>query len=142
MTEIGTTYLSSIYDYEEPQVQTFTVSCKKQKHSISFDLNSTVAELKIYLDSIVYLPAVLQKILFKGLEITNDTSLKSCGISSGSKVMVVGSTYEDLFIESSMRTSEILKEINETKPISHLSQQRYHSKVLTKGRPNNGTMLN
>ena len=142
MAELGMTHMFSIYDYVEPQVQTFTVSYKEQKHSISFDVNFTVAALKVHLNSIVQIPVDSQQIQFNGLVITDDTSLKSCGISSGSQVVVVGSTYEDLFMQSSLRTCEILKEIKKTKPISHLSQQRCHSQVLARGCPTNGTMLN
>ena len=116
------------------QIQTFTVFFKKQKHRISFDVNSSVAALKQHLSSIVELPIDLQKIMFKGQIVSDQSSLASCGLSSGSKVMLVGSTYQHLFNQQWSAASVV-----ETKP---LSQQEFHSKTVARGLPSSGKMLN
>jgi len=77
------------------EINTFKVIFNKQKYDISFDLYATVAQLKEHLHSVIGVPKEMQKVMVKGLA-KDDKSLKECGITSGSKVMVIGSTFDDV----------------------------------------------
>lgn len=61
----------------------FNVIYNKQKISVNFALDNTVAELKIHLQKIIAVPQEMQKVMFKGLA-KDDQTLRSLGITKGS----------------------------------------------------------
>lgn len=60
----------------------FTVIYNKQKISVNFALDSTVAELKMYLQKIISVPQAMQKVMFKGLA-KDDQTLRNLGVTKG-----------------------------------------------------------
>lgn len=56
--------------------------------------------------SIVGVPKEMQKVMVKGLA-HDEKSLKETGIISGSKVMVIGSTFDDVLALSNQTTSAV-----------------------------------
>jgi len=60
----------------------FTVIYNKQKISVNFALDCTVAELKTYLQKIISVPQAMQKVMFKGLA-KDDQTLRNLGVTKG-----------------------------------------------------------
>lgn len=61
----------------------FTVIYNKQKISVNFALDGTVAELKTHLQKIISVPQAMQKVMFKGLA-KDDQTLRNLGVTKGS----------------------------------------------------------
>jgi len=117
------------------EINTFKVIFNKQKYDISFDLYATVAQLKEHLHSVIGVPKEMQKVMVKGLA-KDDKSLKECGITSGSKVMVIGSTFDDVLALSRPSVPTVGDEKQKSTPGKEpLSQQKIHLKILGKGLP-------
>jgi predicted transcriptional regulator len=60
----------------------FTVIYNKQKISVNFALDGTVADLKKHLQKIISVPQAMQKVMFKGLA-KDDQTLRNLGITKG-----------------------------------------------------------
>lgn len=60
----------------------FTVIYNKQKISVNFALDGTVAELKMHLQKIISVPQAMQKVMFKGLA-KDDQTLRNLGVTKG-----------------------------------------------------------
>jgi len=117
------------------EINTFKVIFNKQKYDVSFDLHSTVAQLKEHLHSVIGVPKEMQKVMVKGLA-KDDKSLKECGITSGSKVMVIGSTFDDVLALVRPSAQTVIEEKQKSSPGKEpLSQQKLHLKVIDKGLP-------
>jgi len=117
------------------EINTFKVIFNKQKYDISFDLYATVAQLKEHLHSVIGVPKEMQKVMVKGLA-KDEKSLKECGITSGSKVMVIGSTFDDVLALSRPSALTVGEEKQKSIPAKELlSQQKVHLKILDKGLP-------
>jgi len=69
---------------QEPSTENidFTVIYNKQKIRVNFALDSTVAELKTYLQKIISVPQAMQKVMFKGLA-KDDQTLRNLGVMKG-----------------------------------------------------------
>lgn len=69
---------------QEPPTENinFTVIYNKQKISVNFALDGTVAELKTHLQKIISVPQAMQKVMFKGLA-KDDQTLRNLGITKG-----------------------------------------------------------
>uniref|UniRef100_A0AC11CSA0 Ubiquitin family domain containing 1 n=1 Tax=Ovis aries TaxID=9940 RepID=A0AC11CSA0_SHEEP len=67
----------------------------KTKHDVKFPLDSTGSELKQKIHSITGLPPAMQKVMYKGL-VPEDKTLREIKVTSGAKIMVVGSTINDV----------------------------------------------
>lgn len=69
---------------QEPSTENvdFTVIYNKQKISVNFALDCTVAELKTYLQKIISVPQAMQKVMFKGLA-KDDQTLRNLGVTKG-----------------------------------------------------------
>ncbi|XP_032790982.2 ubiquitin domain-containing protein UBFD1 isoform X1 [Daphnia magna] len=113
----------------------FKVVFNKKKHDVSFPLDATIAQLKDHLHTIIGVPKEMQKVMVKGLA-HDQKSLRESGIVSGSKVMVIGSTFNDV-LALSHQTAQLIPE-DKVKPSvikEPLSQQKIHRKILEKGPP-------
>ncbi|KAJ8953367.1 hypothetical protein NQ318_023484 [Aromia moschata] len=66
-----------------------------------FKSNLTISELKKQLQDLLGVPYSMQKLMYKGLLQDNQT-ISSSGITKGSKIMVVGSTLNDILAISSV----------------------------------------
>ncbi|CAL1676524.1 unnamed protein product [Lasius platythorax] len=121
---------------QEPPTENinFTVIYNKQKISVNFALDGTVAELKIHLQKIISVPQAMQKVMFKGLA-KDDQTLRNLGITKGAKVMIVGSKLDDVLAVSIPTKQDLIDEAVSAVSKEPLSQQKVHRKVLDKGIP-------
>lgn len=76
----------------------------------------------------------MQKLMYKGL-LQDQQSLASVGITKGAKIMLVGSTLNDVLAVSSVTKQDVaeLEKASNTK--EPLCRQKIHRKVLDKGLP-------
>lgn len=113
----------------------FKIVFNKKKYDITFGLEDTVGALKVHLQDIISVPSTMQKIMFKGLA-KDEMSLRKLGVVKGSKVMVIGSTLNDVLEVAKKPTPQQIKEEEkeETKTESW-SQMKLHKKVLERGKP-------
>ncbi|XP_034951841.1 ubiquitin domain-containing protein UBFD1-like [Chelonus insularis] len=112
----------------------FKIVYNKKKIDITFPFDGTVAELKDYLQNIISVPKEMQKVMIKGLAKDHDT-LRSLGVTSGAKVMIVGSKLNDVLALSVPSKQEVQDEAQGASSKEPLSQQKIHRKVLDKGIP-------
>ncbi|XP_029660462.1 ubiquitin domain-containing protein UBFD1-like isoform X2 [Formica exsecta] len=121
---------------QEPPTENinFTVIYNKQKISVNFALDGTVAELKTHLQKIISVPQAMQKVMFKGLA-KDDQTLRNLGITKGAKVMIVGSKLDDVLAVSIPTKQDLIDEAVSSVSKEPLSQQKVHRKVLDKGIP-------
>lgn len=80
----------------------FKVVFNKNKYDILFGWDKTVKELKVHLESIIGVVQNAQKIMIKGMA-KDEMTLRSAGIVSGCKVMVVGSKTNDILAMTNLR---------------------------------------
>eukprot|EP00088_Acartia_fossae_P054658 TRINITY_DN629_c0_g1_i1.p1 TRINITY_DN629_c0_g1~~TRINITY_DN629_c0_g1_i1.p1 ORF type:complete len:294 (-),score=74.14 TRINITY_DN629_c0_g1_i1:136-1017(-) len=113
----------------------FKVVYNKKKFDVSFGSEETVGALKSHLQDVIGVPSTMQKVMIKGLA-KDEMTLKKLGVSKGSKIMVVGSTLNDVLEVTKKPSVQQLKE-EESKDAQKesLSQQKQHKKVLEKGLP-------
>ncbi|XP_072757380.1 ubiquitin domain-containing protein UBFD1 isoform X1 [Anoplolepis gracilipes] len=121
---------------QEPPTENinFTVIYNKQKISVNFALDGTVAELKTHLQKIISVPQAMQKVMFKGLA-KDEQTLRNLGITKGAKVMIVGSKLDDVLAVSIPTKQDLIDEAVSSVNKEPLSQQKVHRKVLDKGIP-------
>lgn len=69
---------------EEPPTENvdFKVIYNKQKISVNFPIDGTVADLKTHLQKIISVPQAMQKVMFKGLA-KDDQTLRNLGVAKG-----------------------------------------------------------
>ncbi|NWX35534.1 UBFD1 protein, partial [Notiomystis cincta] len=130
----------------------------KNKYDVKFCLDSTGAELKqkihsltgawgragaaprsrrrgpLTLCSSLGLPPAMQKVMFKGL-LPEEKTLREIKVTNGAKIMVVGSTINDVLAVNTPKEAaqqEVKAEENKKEP---LCRQKQHRKVLDKGKP-------
>ncbi|KAH3871926.1 ubiquitin domain-containing protein UBFD1-like [Dreissena polymorpha] len=115
---------------------TFTVIYNKQKYDVEFGLNKTILDLKKHVQTLTGVPSTMQKIMFKGMA-KDDVTLQDLKVVKGSKLMVVGSTMNDVLqVTNTPTTKELQEEDKATTSKEPLSQQKQHKKVLDKyGKP-------
>jgi len=113
----------------------FKVVFNKKKFDITFGLDDTVGALKVHLADIINVPNTMQKIMIKGLA-KDEMTLRKLGVTKGAKVMVIGSTLNDVLEVAKKPTTQQLKEeAAETAAKEAWSEQKIHKKVLEKGKP-------
>ncbi|XP_063200096.1 ubiquitin domain-containing protein UBFD1 isoform X2 [Chroicocephalus ridibundus] len=106
----------------------------KNKYDVKFCLDSTGAELKQKIHSLTGLPPAMQKVMFKGL-LPEEKTLREIKVTNGAKIMVVGSTINDVLAVNTPKEAaqqEVKAEENKKEP---LCRQKQHRKVLDKGKP-------
>lgn len=106
----------------------------KTKHEVKVPLDSTGSELKQKIHSITGLPPAMQKVMYKGL-VPEDKTLREIKVTSGAKIMVVGSTINDVLAVNTPKDAaqqDAKAEENKKEP---LCRQKQHRKVLDKGKP-------
>jgi len=113
----------------------FKVVFNKKKYDITFDVEDTIGALKSHLQDIIGVPSTMQKIMIKGLA-KDEMTLRKLGVVKGSKVMVVGSTLNDVLEVAKKPSAQQLKEEEKKEAQKEsLSQQKMHKKILEKGVP-------
>ncbi|KAK0154786.1 Ubiquitin domain-containing protein UBFD1 [Merluccius polli] len=134
----STTQDSSIINGDDADGKQETVDLKiiwnKIKYDLKIPLDSTGAKLKEAIHSLTGLPPAMQKVMYKGL-LPEDKTLREIKITNGAKVMVVGSTMNDVLAVNTPKEviqQEVKAEENKKEP---LCSQKQHRKVLDKGKP-------
>lgn len=119
---------------KEEEVIEFKVVFNKQKYDVCFPLDETVASLKKHMETLTGVPPSMQKVMYKGLA-KDEKILRDIGITKGAKVMVVGSTLNDILAVNT--PSE--QDVKDDKPLAAqkepLCKQKMHKKILDKGIP-------
>ncbi|XP_068193254.1 ubiquitin domain-containing protein UBFD1 isoform X2 [Antennarius striatus] len=106
----------------------------KNKYDLKLPVDNTGADLKESIYSLTGLPTAMQKVMYKGL-LPEDKTLREIKIANGAKIMVVGSTINDVLAVNTPKEAiqqEVKAEENKKEP---LCRQKQHRKVLDKGRP-------
>ncbi|XP_075756056.1 ubiquitin domain-containing protein UBFD1 isoform X2 [Pelodiscus sinensis] len=106
----------------------------KTKYDVRCPLDSTGAELKERIHALTGLPPTMQKVMFKGL-LPEEKTLREIKVTNGAKIMVVGSTINDVLAVNTPKDAaqqEVKTEENKKEP---LCRQKQHRKVLDKGKP-------
>jgi len=113
----------------------FKVVYNKKKFDITFGIDDTVGALKVHLAEIISVPNTMQKIMIKGLA-KDEMTLRKLGVTRGSKVMVIGSTLNDVLeVAKKPSTQQLKEEAVEAAAKEAWSEQKVHKKVLDKGKP-------
>ncbi|XP_015285227.1 PREDICTED: ubiquitin domain-containing protein UBFD1 [Gekko japonicus] len=118
----------------EKELVELKVIWNKNKYDVKFPLGSTGAELKEKIHALTGLPPTMQKVMFKGL-LPEEKTLREIKVINGSKIMVVGSTINDVLavsIPKDAAQQEVKSEETKKEP---LCRQKQHRKVLDKGKP-------
>uniref|UniRef100_H2U640 Ubiquitin family domain containing 1 n=2 Tax=Takifugu rubripes TaxID=31033 RepID=H2U640_TAKRU len=106
----------------------------KNKYDLKIPVDNTGAKLKESIHSLTGLPPAMQKVMYKGL-LPEDKTLRDIKITNGAKIMVVGSTINDVLAVNTPKEvmqQEVKAEENKKEP---LCRQKQHRKVLDKGKP-------
>ncbi|XP_067334322.1 ubiquitin domain-containing protein UBFD1 isoform X2 [Channa argus] len=106
----------------------------KNKYDLKIPVDSTGAKLKERIHSLTGLPPAMQKVMYKGL-LPEDKTLREIKITNGAKIMVVGSTINDVLAVNTPKEviqQEVKVDENKKEP---LCRQKQHRKVLDKGKP-------
>ncbi|KAM8961054.1 ubiquitin domain-containing protein UBFD1 isoform 1-T1 [Pelodytes ibericus] len=116
----------------------------KNKYDLKLPLDSTGASLKQKIHSLTGLPPAMQKVMFKGL-VPEDKTLREIKVTNGAKVMVVGSTINDVLAVTTPKETiqqEVKEEENKKEPLCKQKVRKnlvvvlqQHRKVLDKGKP-------
>uniref|UniRef100_A0A8D0DTR5 Ubiquitin family domain containing 1 n=1 Tax=Salvator merianae TaxID=96440 RepID=A0A8D0DTR5_SALMN len=118
----------------EKELVELKVIWNKNKYDLKFPLDSTGADLKQKIHSLTGLPPAMQKVMFKGL-LPEDKTLREIKVINGAKIMVVGSTINDVLAVNTPKDAaqqEVKSEETKKEP---LCRQKQHRKVLDKGKP-------
>ncbi|KAL3282130.1 hypothetical protein HHI36_005327 [Cryptolaemus montrouzieri] len=106
----------------------------KKKYDVQIPPDATVATLKKQLQGLLGVPDSMQKLMFKGLLHDNQT-LSSAGVVKGTKIMLVGSTLNDVLAVSSVSKQDVAEMEKASSTKEPLCKQKVHKKVLDKGIP-------
>ncbi|XP_078520919.1 ubiquitin domain-containing protein UBFD1 isoform X1 [Lissotriton helveticus] len=112
----------------------FKIIWNKNKYDVKLPMDSTGASLKQKIHSLTGLPPAMQKVMFKGL-VSEEKTLRELKVTNGAKVMVVGSTINDVLAVNTPKETiqeEVKAEESKKEPIC---RQKQHRKVLDKGKP-------
>lgn len=114
----------------------FKVIYNKKKYDVSFSLNATIGELKSHLQPMIGIAPAMMKVMVKGLA-KDEMSLKQLGVVKNSKIMVVGSSLNDV-LQVSSSPKDVAKGGNSSsssKEELSASKMKNHKKVLDRGKP-------
>jgi len=116
----------------------FKMVWNKNKYDVNKlgSLNS-VRCMRRHIEELTGIPCKMQKIMHKGLVKDDNATLQDVRISNNSKVMVVGSTLQDVEKVKTPSVQELTKEdtAESTTSKEPLCKQKAHKKVLNKGKP-------
>ncbi|XP_030760860.1 ubiquitin domain-containing protein UBFD1-like [Sitophilus oryzae] len=106
----------------------------KKKYDVNVSTDLAIPEFKKQLQGLLGVPASMQKLMYKGLLQDNQT-ISSSGITKGSKIMLVGSTLNDVLAVSSVSKQDVAEMEKAATAKEPLCKQKIHRKVLDKGIP-------
>ncbi|XP_064478627.1 ubiquitin domain-containing protein UBFD1-like isoform X2 [Ornithodoros turicata] len=126
---------NSIDDQQPSQPVPLTVIFNKKKYDLSIALSEKVSTFKQEIQKLTGVPPVMQKLIYKGAPKVEDSkTLQEVNITKGTKVMVVGSTLDDV-LNLEVPTPEELKETTKQPAKEPICRQKIHQKILDKGVP-------
>lgn len=115
----------------------FTIIYNKQKYEVKFPLDESVDALKNHIEKLTDVPAAMQKIMFKG-RMNDDATLRINKVTNGSKIMVVGSTINDVLAvtEPALKPQKQNDKVDSVSSKEPFCKQKVHKTVLDKyGKP-------
>ncbi|KRZ79118.1 Ubiquitin domain-containing protein UBFD1 [Trichinella papuae] len=116
---------------------TILVSYCGQKHEISMPASSTLSQFKEKVEALTDVPPELQKLTSKPLMMDSEMTLESCGVTNGTKCLLIGNKREEIEqIKSLTAENVVIKEVASKQAPVPLCQQEMHKSVLAKGKPN------
>ncbi|XP_015687232.1 ubiquitin domain-containing protein UBFD1 [Protobothrops mucrosquamatus] len=118
----------------EKELVELKIIWNKTKYDLKLPLDSTGAELKLKIHSLTGLPPAMQKVMFKGL-LPEEKTLREIKVISGAKIMVVGSTINDVLAVNTPKDATQQEVKSEEAKKEPLCRQKQHRKVLDKGKP-------
>jgi len=107
----------------------FTLNFKKQNHDVEFGFNQTLSELRQHIALVTGVAPGLQKLMFKGMLKEDEKSLKELNFKNGCKLMLIGSTINDVMATAAPPVEKKEKEEEEAQKES-LSEKMPHKKLL------------
>ncbi|KRX62498.1 Ubiquitin domain-containing protein UBFD1 [Trichinella sp. T9] len=116
---------------------TILVSYCGQKHEISMPASSTLSQFKEKVEELTDVPPELQKLTYRPLMMDSEMTLESCGVTNGTKCLLIGNKREDIEQIKSLTAENVVvkEEASKQAPVP-LCQQEMHKSVLAKGKPN------
>ncbi|XP_074647833.1 ubiquitin domain-containing protein UBFD1-like isoform X2 [Tubulanus polymorphus] len=119
----------------DQELVNFKIVFKKRSFDVSFPLDEKISSLKIKIQELTSLTPAMQKVMFRGLA-KDECTLRELNVSKGAKLMVVGSTLNDVLSVTAPDPKELKEEKPHTKSKEPLCQDKIHKKVLEKyGKP-------
>jgi len=112
----------------------FTINYKKQNFAIEFGSENTLSSLRIHIAKLTGVAAALQKLMLKGMVKDDTKTLNELGLKEGAKLMLVGSTINDVMAASAPPPTTTEAKAEETK-VEALCDQMPHKKFIEKGPP-------
>ncbi|XP_035221791.1 ubiquitin domain-containing protein UBFD1-like [Stegodyphus dumicola] len=131
----GTAEGTPVGSFEETkELIDFKMIFNKQKYDICFPLDETILALKKHFETLIGVPASMQKVMFKGL-CKDEKTLREVGVTKGVKVMVVGSTLNDILAVNTPTEQEAKEEKAAAAAKEPLCKQKMHKKIIDRGVP-------
>uniref|UniRef100_A0A6M2E961 Putative ubiquitin-specific protease n=1 Tax=Amblyomma tuberculatum TaxID=48802 RepID=A0A6M2E961_9ACAR len=124
-------------DGEEQQdsVVPLVVMYNKRRYDVKVALSAKMSALKEELQRLTGVPPAMQKLIYKGPPKPDDgKSLLELNLSANAKLMLVGSTLDDV-LNLEVPTPEQLKEETPQVTKEPICRQKLHQKVVEKGIP-------
>ncbi|KAF2350833.1 Ubiquitin domain [Trinorchestia longiramus] len=117
----------------------FKVIFSRKKYDVELPASSTILQLKQYLTPMIDVIPSMQKVMVKGLA-GNDKTLAELGVTRTTKVLVVGSKFDEVItIKVDKLSANEASSTSSSSTVSTvstaLSTQDAHQKVLEKGPP-------
>ena len=110
----------------------------KKKYDVTFPVDSDVGALKSHLQTLIGIPPAMMKVMIKGLA-KDEMTLRKLGVTKGAKVMVVGSSLNDVLKVSATKdvagASTTSQESDATEEKVTTCKLKQHKKVLDMGKP-------
>jgi len=114
----------------------FKVIFNKKKHDVTFPLDNDIGALKSHLQPLIGIPPAMMKVMIKGLA-KDEMTLRKLGVAKGSKIMVVGSSINDV-LQMTAKPTEPAKaatSVKDSKEESSVTKVKQHKKILDRGKP-------
>jgi len=100
-------------------------------------MDNDIGALKSHLQPMIGIPPAMMKVMIKGLA-RDEMTLRKLGVAKGSKIMVVGSSINDVLQVSASAPKEVAKSAatpSSSKEESSVTKVKQHKKILDRGKP-------
>uniref|UniRef100_A0A023FSA3 Putative ubiquitin-specific protease n=1 Tax=Amblyomma parvum TaxID=251391 RepID=A0A023FSA3_AMBPA len=120
---------------QQDSVVPLVVMYNKRRYDVKVALSAKMSALKEELQRLTGVPPAMQKLIYKGAPKPDDAkSLLELNLSANAKLMLVGSTLDDV-LNLEVPTPEQLKEETPQATKEPICKQKLHQKVVEKGVP-------